>query len=159
MNFNMLIDKVNRKKNGQFFKMSWCTDVPVTAHSKRQGYKVYKTTTATVRKGIHYANIASVKARGIDLSTPRELPWGNWHPDYKGLIIEHTSKDEKYNRYIRLYSTPNRPIVQYFLNGQPIDKISLEKMGIVQNSYWAKGKDETPHECFTVKIENIEEVY
>lgn len=160
MNFNLLINKLNEKKNGQFFKMSWCSDVPTTAQAKREGNIVYKITTGTVRKGIKYSNIASVKAKrmeqGIDPSAPKpELLWGQWNPNHKGLIIDHTNKAGKFAQYVRLYNTPNRPTVEYFLNGKPISKEELMKQNIVLPSYWQKSRENAPTECFTVNIANI----
>lgn len=160
MNFNMLISKLNEKKNGQFFKMSWCSDVPITAKAKKEGHIVYKITTGTVRKGIKYSNIASVKAKrmeqGIDPSAPKpELLWGQWNPNHKGLIIDHTNKAGKFAQYVRLYNTPNRPTVEYFLNGKPISKEELMKLNIVLPSYWQKSREVAPSECFTVNIVNI----
>lgn len=167
MNFNMLISKLSEKKNGQFFKMSWCSDVPLTAKAKKEGHIVYKITTGTVRKGIKYGNIASVKARrmeqmeqGIDLSAPKpELPWGQWNPNHKGLIIDHTNKAGKFTQYVRLYNTPNHPTVEYFLDGKHINREDLVKLGIVLPSYWQKGRENAPTECFTVNIANIMTIY
>ena len=63
MNTNAIIMKLNAKNNGQFFKISWMSDVPITASAKAHGQVVYKYTTGTVRKGINYANQKSVQMK------------------------------------------------------------------------------------------------
>lgn len=63
MNKNMLIAKLQNKNRGQWFTLSWISDLPVKAMYKRDGVVVNKRTTATVRFGINYANMASVQAK------------------------------------------------------------------------------------------------
>ena len=97
-----------------------------------------------------------IMEQGIDLSAPKpELPWGQWNPNHKGLIIDHTNKAGKFAQYVRLYNTPNHPTVEYFLDGKHINREDLMKLGIVLPSYWQKGRENAPTECFTVNIANI----
>lgn len=159
MNTNLLICKLNTKRNGQFFKMSWCTDVPLTAQAKKDGVTVLKYTTTTVRKGINYANIKNVKdkvAKG-EMSSEHKLAWGQWKAGFKGLIIEHTDKKGVYKEYVRLYATPNKPQINWFLNGRPISKEELIAKGVVPSSYWNKSNEKT--ECFTICTANIQDIW
>lgn len=153
MNFNAIITKLNAKKNGQFFKISWMSDVPMTAGAKREGHVVYKYTTGTCRKGINYTHQKSVQMKvekeGKQLS--HELPWGNWHPEHKGLIIEHNGKT-----YVRLYNTPNKFKSDFFYDGKPISKEELMSLGVVQNSYWKRNGEA---DAFTVNTANIQEIW
>ena len=77
MNTNMIINKLSTKRNGQFFNISYVSDLPMTAKAKREGIVALKITKATVRKGISYKNMKSVQERlGDRINEPLELPWG-----------------------------------------------------------------------------------
>ena len=90
MNINMIINKLSTKRNGQFFNISYVSDLPMTAKAKREGIVALKVTKATVRKGISYKSMKSVQERlGDRVNEPLELPWGSWVPEHRGLLIEH----------------------------------------------------------------------
>lgn len=153
MNFNAIVSKLSQKNNGQFFKISWMSDVPVSASAKRQGITVYKYTTGTVRKGIDYSAQKSVQLKvekGKVLT--HELPWGKWMDGHEGLFIEHKGKT-----YVRLYNTPNKFKSQFYVNGRPVDKEQLMNMGIVLSSYWVKGDGYA--DALTVNTANIQEIW
>lgn len=155
MNTNYMIAKLATKKNGQFFKASYVSDLPMTAAAKRNGVIALKYTTGTFRKGLNYNNLKSVQQKRMDgtlPSTPEKLPWGSWDARWPGLVIEHKDK-----LYVRFYSSPNRPKSTYYLNGKPISKEELMALGVVQNSYWKKG--DTAPDCITVNIANIQEIF
>lgn len=152
MNTNMIINKLSTKRNGQFFNISYVSDLPMTAKAKREGIVALKITKATVRKGISYKNMKSVQERlGDRINEPLDLPWGSWVPEHRGLLIEHKGKI-----YLRLYSSPNKNKSIYLVNGKEVSLDELKSMGIVQNSYWNKtGKPD----CLTVNTANIEEIF
>ena len=152
MNTNMIINKLSTKRNGQFFNISYVSDLPMTAKAKREGIVALKITKATVRKGISYKNMKSVQERlGDRINEPLELPWGSWIPEHRGLLIEHKGKI-----YLRLYNSPNKNKSVYLVNGKEVSLDELKSMGIVQNSYWNKtGKPD----CLTVNTANIEEIF
>ena len=152
MNTNMIINKLSTKRNGQFFNISYVSDLPMTAKAKREGIVALKITKATVRKGISYKNMKSVQERlGDRINEPLDLPWGSWIPEHKGLLIGHKGKT-----YLRLYNSPNKNKSVYLVNGKEVSLDELKAMGIVQNSYWNKtGKPD----CLTVNTANIEEIF
>lgn len=154
MNTNMIIARLSTKNKGQFFKASYITDVPVTAQAKRDGVVVLKYTIGTFRWGINYKNMAKVKAADalIDGPVEHKLPFGEWDPQHKGLIINHRGKE-----YVRLYGSPNKSRVQYYLNGKPIAKEVLMGMEVVLPSYWNKKSDNKG--VYTLKAGNIQEIY
>jgi hypothetical protein len=128
---------------------------PVTWHrlckTRKGAAPVTKKTTAYVRTGIDFANLASVKA-GIasgERGEVQSLPWGEWarFP----YIIAHKGQE-----YVRLYpaSFANlRPVVQYFQNGQPVAFEAVS--GSLLASELPSG--EQP-ECFTVKAGDVESI-
>lgn len=154
MNTSMIIDTLSRKQNGSFFKIRLVSDVKLNAEAKRNGVVAYKISDMTVRKGIDYKNQKCVKEKveaGKVLT--HELPFGEWAKGYEGLVIEH-----KGNKYIRLYSTPNKASVKYVLNGREVSFDDLKKSGLVLNSYFSDSRKEKP-DCMTVKAENIQEIW
>ena len=153
MNRNMMLKVLQNKNKGQWFRVAWVSDLPVKAAYKRGGTVVNKRTVTTARFGINYSNMKSVQAkveRGFELK--HELPWGSWDDQYPGILINH-----KGQTYIRLYNSPNKPKSEYFLNGKPITKEELIQTGVVQDSYWKKNSE--PTEVFTIKVENIENIF
>lgn len=165
MKLETLLKELNGKKNGVWFKIEWTTDLngKLCAAAKRAGHVVTKEVSTTVRKGIRYANMASVRERLIsegkflvDPETgktyvfPEKLSWGEW-VDGSDVLIKH--KDQY---YVRLYTSPNKPKVKYFLDGEVITANDLKERGILQPAYWNR---ENVEECMTIKVNNIVKVY
>lgn len=156
MNTNLIIANLKKIRKGQWFYCAFTSDLPLTAAAKREGYVAYKRTACTVRYGINYTNINTVKERfqlkaNMGETVSHALPWGQWKPGYEGILIEHKNND-----YLRVYTSPNPFKSQYFVNGVPITKEGLMTLGIIQKSYWNK-KDEKP-EALTLKTANIEAI-
>ena len=165
MQLEALVKELNKKKNGVWFKVEWMSDLnsKMCAAAKKQGHIVTKQVSTTGRKGIRYANIASVRERFIaegkflvDPHTgethifPEKLSWGEW-VDGSDVLIRH--KDQY---YVRLYTSPNKPAVQYFLDGVAIAAEELKKLGVMQPAYWS---NDTLGECMTIKVDNVSKIY
>jgi hypothetical protein len=165
MKLEQLLKELNNKKNGVWFKIEWTTDLngKLCAAAKREGHVVTKEVSTTVRKGIRYANMASVRKRFIsegkflvDPETgethifPEQLSWGEW-VDGSDVLIKHK---EQY--YVRLYTSPNKPKVKYFLDGVAIAADELRKLGLLQPSYW---NNEKVQECMTLKVDSVDKIY
>ena len=165
MKLENLLKELNSKKNGVWFKIEWTTDLnsKLCAAAKREGHIVTKDVSTTVRKGIRYANMASVRERLIsegkflvDPDTgdthvfPEKLSWGEW-VEGSDVLIKHK---EQY--YVRLYTSPNKPLVQYFLDGIKITAEELKSKGLLQPAYWNR---ENVEECMTLKVESINKIY
>lgn len=153
MNTNLIISKIASKNKGQFFKIGYITDVPMSAKGKKEGHIVLKYTRATVRWGINFSNIKAVqerRAESVVEKTEHDLPWGTWSATHPGLVIEHKGIE-----YIRLYTTPNKNRSTFYLDGRPIDVEVLKKTGYIIPSYWNK----KPMECLTIKAGNIQDIF
>ena len=165
MKLETLLKELNSKKNGTWFKIEWTTDLngKLCAAAKREGHVVTKEVSTTVRKGIRYANMASVRERLISEGKflvdpqdgsvhvfPEKLSWGEW-VDGSDVLIKH--KDQY---YVRLYTSPNKPVVQYFLDGVAIAADELKKRGLLQPAYWNR---ENVEECMTLKVESVNKIY
>lgn len=165
MKLETLLKELNKKKNGTWFKIEWTTNLngKLCAAAKREGHVVTKEVSTTVRKGIHYANMASVRKRLIsegkflvDPETgetyvfPEKLSWGEW-VDGSDVLIKH--KDQY---YVRLYTSPNKPKVKYFLDGAEIAADELKKKDLLQSAYWNR---ENVEECMTLKVDSVNKIY
>jgi hypothetical protein len=165
MKLETLLKELDKKKNGVWFKIEWTTNLngKLCAAAKREGHVVTKEVSTTVRKGIRYANMASVRERLIsegkflvDPETgetyvfPEKLSWGEW-VDGSDVLIKHK---EQY--YVRLYTSPNKPKVQYFLNGIAIAAEELKNKGLLQPAYWTR---EHVEECMTLKVDSVNKIY
>jgi hypothetical protein len=103
---------------------------------------IMKRTTAYIRAGIEYANLAVNE--GVETG---ELPWGEWS-EYP-FIITHKGKE-----YVRLYpaSFANLvPSVAWTIDGKPA---TLEQVKPYLLASELREKDE-PVKCFTLKAEDV----
>ena len=169
MKESVVINRLKEIPNGRYFKMTWKTEVPVFSRFN-DIYEVTKITTSTVRKGIQYTNTKAYKNKllkqmfeecsGTCFLTPMdfnkkyktELPWGHYRKGYENIIIDYTNKAGEFNSYLRLYLTPNKPQVKYYINGREIGKEELRAKGIVKESYW---NESIKDGVFNIKIKNI----
>lgn len=134
------------QQKGQFMRVVWARDLKT-----RKGVTstVRKIVVAVCRAGIEYDNRAIVQEKRAVGDLPAEnqgLPWGNWlrYP----YIIEH-----KGTLYVRLYpSVGSRAHAEYFLNGVSARREEIEPLCLASEFR----DDDTPPDCFTVKLENIQ---
>jgi hypothetical protein len=156
MNNNYANVKISTLKAGAFFKMSYVSDVPLSAKGKKEGVYVFKRTIGTYRTGIAYKNTKKAKitfeAKGGKIEDNTKLPWGHWKDD-SCRIICHTNKIGEYKEYIRVYDTPNKPKIQYYINSTPVTRAQLIASGYVPNSYFNKPVGSG---CYNICLNNIE---
>ena len=166
----VVLNRLKEIPNGRFFKMTWKSEIPVYK-KYADVYEITKITTSTVRKGIRYTNTKAYKTKlyrrmleecsGTSFITPlefnkkynNELPWGHYREGYENVIIDHTNKAGEFNSYLRLYLTPNKPEVKYYINGKEVSKNELQALNIVSNSYWER--ESVKDGVFNIKIKNI----
>jgi len=123
---------------GQFARVTWESIVKTPAKSSDL---VVKRSTATVRAGIAYANLA----QNEDTETGG-LPWGEWSEF--PYVITH-----KGQTYFRLYLSDGWKVNQTFtINGEPATKEQAQSVTLP--SAWSKSNGE-PVKTFTVKAEGV----
>lgn len=138
-----LINKLNTKHNGTFFKVTIRSKLPTVAKSPDT---IEKIVTMTVRKGISYKAQKSVKEKVSNGKVlTHDLPWGKWIEGFEGLLIEHNGAE-----YVRLYSSPNKSDTVYLCNGKVANKKDIEWE--VRPSYW---KHSDKPDAMTVRTENV----
>lgn len=142
-------------QKGSFVRIQWKSYLGSSA-AKKAGYDIQKVTETTGRIGIHYGNIASVKARKVEQEQQPEeekKTYTVWFKHVEGHpeIVEHLKDATK--RYLQIFSTVNSyPKVKYFINGKEISKKELEATGLCTKS------DLTPSskaEMFNIPLENL----
>lgn len=163
MNKNNVLELLKENK-GRNLKATWRRNAKV-----RKGVTalIEKETSATIRTGINFANLSSVK-EGIaneERSEVQALQWGTWSEF--PFIIEHKGND-----YLRLYpasSVPfvyeegkavctqeegniQRPKVKWFLDGREIPFVLIQEFLLA--SELPKPIEETPI-CFTIKFNDL----
>jgi hypothetical protein len=126
---------------GQFLASEWQSEPkPLAAH---KGKVLRKTSNATVRTGVSYANLGSVKeaiANG-ERDEVGSLPWGEWA--YFPYVITH-----KGSEYVRLTLTEGCPITSlYEVDGAEVDASTFYSM-------LPKQSGERPA-VLTVKVANL----
>lgn len=146
MKLNNFLERLSQIPNGSFFKISWVRELPLYKEHQNSGIIVLKEVNTVARKGIKPWN--TKLGRTKDPST-HKLPWGMWKKGYEGTILEHKDK-----HYVRLFLTNHKPLITYYLNGQPIDKETLLNMHIVTKAGWTE-LDPTTQDFFCVSVDNI----
>ncbi len=140
MKASEIINKLRNRK-GQHVGVQWARPMKTRADVSAV---VIKHTTAYVRAGIDYANLASVKDSGREVES---LPWGQW-AEFP-FSITHKGAE-----YIRLYPATFgnlRPTVRYTVNGKVASVDEVKPLCLASEF---RESDEAPA-CFTIKAENI----
>lgn len=138
-------------QKGSFIRLGWESQLGSSA-AKKAGYDIRKVTEATGRIGIHYNNIASVKARKEEQSS-EEKSYTVWFKHVEGHpeIIEHLKDASK--RYLQIFGASYAyPKVKYFVNGVEITKEELEATGLCTKSDLMLS---SRSEVYNIPIENL----
>lgn len=126
-------------RKGQFASATWTSVVKTAAAFKSS--KVVKTTTATIRTGIAYANLG--QNEGTETGP---LPWGEWA--IFPLVIVHHGED-----YYRLYLSEGAKVVTtYTVDGVDATREEVEAM---MTPSALKPREGGPVLTFTVKAANL----
>jgi hypothetical protein len=136
MEMEEFLERIGRA--GTYAKATWRKQVKTPAKS---GLVVVKQSTATVRAGIEFQNLAQNSER---VTGP--LPWGVWL--MKPWVITH-----KGGLYYRLYLSEGWKVAQEFtIDGEPATK--EEAKAVTLPSEWPKPTGEKVM-TFTPKAENV----
>ena len=148
-----ILKELDTKQNGSYFKIQYMTDINSKVSAAFRGHNVTKLTTMSVRKGVSYDNLKSVKQARIENDNMRSYtPW-YFHIDK--MLLRHNTKDQY---YVALF--PNvfgKPQTIYMFDGMPITKKELQNKGVMQPSYW-KQSEKTPT-MITLGLDKIVQVY
>jgi len=148
MDANQIVSQLNGKA-GQHVKVTWSRPAKTL---KDCALAIGKRTSAWVRSGIEFANLASVKD-GVE-SGEREsvgkLPWGQWREGFRPYIIDHKGAE-----YVRLYPSTFANLgaeVEWTIGGQPASYAEVEPYLLASEK---RKEEKEAVECFTLKAESI----
>ena len=149
-NVQSLIDKITSAPKGSFQRVAWKSNPTPAAEHKNKGVQLEKITSAVVKAGIDFSNLAVTK-EGIasgERGEVESLPWGEW--ESFPFIIRH--KGEK---YVRLYpaSQENQIETKFFVNGRQTYKADFASY--LTPSEQKKMYSGEKAACFTVKASNL----
>lgn len=159
MNESVLND-ISKVKNGTFTRLCYVTDVPVNALAKKCGVRIKKYVESTVRLGINYGHLASVKNRPHVESDSK--PRTNNFVPYLGNKISYNTNTDDY--YLNVFTTPNSnskvKYVQYMsVDGEDISDTTWYGENKELLSPWVTPsylkKHDTPIDMYRVKMSNV----
>lgn len=145
MNTNAILNFLLSRK-GQFSSIRYNRECKTL---KNCNFSIRKETVVTIRSGIDYSNIQRViEEREKSPKESYPLPWGEWKAF--PYLITHKGVD-----YARLYTVNDSASakVRYLVNNQEVSFNEIEKY--LQSS---EKQDKTDLRCFTVKMNDIEEM-
>lgn len=152
---NKLFEQVvNNLRAGVFARITYRTELPVKAVYKKQGFKVVKTTSSTVRFGINYKNIKSVINRKNEVKEDSTKTWTN---NYIEVIRNKISFNTSTNKfYLNVYPIKkgNNSVTTYTLvyedGFEVTGNVDFIKEYVIP-SYFNK----TQTEMFRVSVDNV----
>jgi hypothetical protein len=146
---NEIIDAAMKTRKGVNVNLSWERSCKV---KKSCEDSITKRTDTVGRVGIDYNNqkIVNAMRESGDLPSKEQPIWygkGVWviFP----YLIQHTVTNQLYLRLYQGTDANYRPTVQYFRNGEPVSRESVE------NDLLASEKRSDTRLCFCVKIEDM----
>ena len=148
-----ILKALDSKQNGSYFKIQYMTDINSKVSAAFRGHNVTKLTTMSVRKGIAYENLKSVKLARMENDNMRS--YTPWYSHIDKTLLKHNTKEQY---YVALF--PNvfgKPQTIYMFDGMPITKKELQNNGVMQPSYW-KQSEKTPT-MITLGLDKIVQVY
>lgn len=129
MKATLVRSKVHSIRKGTFTSVLWERDAKV---KKGCHDVVKKRVRATVRLGVNYENLSSVKhsrVSGTMPSAPSGLSWGKWSEF--PYFIEHTPKGGVKTNYLRAYIGKGSNMhTEWFLNGHKVSKEVISPMAL-----------------------------
>lgn len=152
MDIVKLTEALNSVRNGSFTRIGYATELPVKSIYKKAGVKIIKETESTVRFGVKYKNIGSVKERSVKEEKTKKT--NNYTPIIENKLLYNTNTGKYYVcAFPTKKGTNSKSIYNVVVNDVVIIS-SAEKdiiSHLVIDSYWGKDFRET----FRVNAENI----
>lgn len=148
--FREVIENV---KPGVFTRIKYKSDASVGAKAKKEGHTVTKIVSKTVRFGVNYFEIESVKEREAARTEPKK----EYKPIYESLIPHTLYRHmDKGNLYVQFAIIPEggHTVTEWLIDGNPATLDEVKNSGYVINSYWNPGSG-APSEVQKIKLENV----
>lgn len=159
-----IIEALTEIKNGRLARICYETEIPVKAYYHKAGIRVFKTVEKTVRIGVFYGNIASVKARALenphDGATPKKESPYEWIINNR--IRKHKTNGKEYLQIAHLKDGSNKKEKFKVCFGDEIinvkDRETFELYNFdeyVYDSHWSYDATKTVPEVQYIALENV----
>lgn len=157
MSNSTLISIIKNIPGGQFFRMSYKSELPVKAEYKKAGITIIKVTSSTVRTGVNYNSIAVIKEYKATHESTQSNRVNNYVWVEKNRIKHNTATGKD---YLVIATTKNSHSKSYFVirdsKGERIVSESDLDKTLVRDSYWKSGSsDAFPSAIKTISLENV----
>lgn len=148
---------INGIKAGTFTRVTYCSTPSLTAESKKNGVKVTKVTTTTVRVGVDYEALKAVK----DYKEAREVEqrdFSSWENDEEGRIVFVPKTG---NTLVRVYKVPqNSNTESYFIiedskGKRAIEHLTDEDKALFTPSYFKQKTGDKVVDAFSESTQKI----
>lgn len=160
LSYNDIIREATNTPNGRFVRMGYSKELKLTKGWAEKGIRVYKLTETTVRLGVAYNNIASVKARkAAEGDKPKAERANNWEWVISNKVKFNSNTGKTYLQVATVaggHNTHNQFLVYDPLMGWQL----FEKMEWECSEYYlmtdVKSRTSSSHpEIYTVTFDNI----
>ena len=144
---NTIAEKIVNKRKGTFVRIKYEVDVKPSASNA--SHTIKKRVETTVRVGVAYSNLKSVKERQSESTPSTRAPWWKWKDGYLNIVKESLKNpSQEYLHFTTVHKGANSR-TEYFIDGKEatIDDV----MELTIPSYWNKNTTDV----FDVKVENM----
>lgn len=142
MRYEDIFAKMSTIKNGTMARIKYFSEMPIKAAYKKQGIHLYKITEVTVRFGVNYNNIASVKARKSENANTNDYKTTySWVDGFENKICFNENTGKNYVRFAYLPHGDNRHVNYEIVRIEETyttESLSNEDKELVIPSYWNK---------------------
>lgn len=138
-------------KKGVFFRIVYCTEVPIKKSFKDRGYKVVKTSSVITRTGVHYPHISGVEIKADGGDKKRANNYEALIPD-KLYFNSNTKKN-----YISIFPVKGNKaesVYDFFLGGVKIASRKPEEIDFSDDMFLKKSSH-GPVPMQRINVENI----
>ena len=153
-----ILEATSSIRGGTIARISYCTELPLKAEFKKQGYKIKKYIETSVRIGVNYHNIASVKARkeAAIVNESKPIKKSNYEWILKNRVKYNTNTEKDY-LVVAVLPQHSNDKVKYVIdipNGSSVSNLAIFDTfaNMVLDSYKAKKDD---REIRYISFENI----
>lgn len=153
MKKEIIINTVTSRKKGVFTSIEYFAEAPVRASMKTL-FSVKKIVEKTVRFGVKYSNIATVKATESE-GNEKKLRKNPYITLFPNTVYENSENGQLYIQFAKVNKTKSKKtylLISAEGNVEKVTEQDLKNRGILIDSYWSK--KESP-EVQKIKIENI----
>lgn len=146
MEIKTINEILSNRHKGTYINIEWASNIE-SAAARKSGVSVVKINNATVRWGIRYGNIKSVKkTQNPQQNTTSAKPWYKRIDDHP-YLIQHLSDPSKI--YLQLFTSQRESKMQtrYYING-----VEATRQEVVDSGYVNKSSLETNSGCLIMNI-------